>query len=352
MNQKIKKEKVLVGLSGGIDSAVTALLLKEKGYQITALFFILNEKQRRTLKKAEKIAEILGIKLIRQDLSCQFKNKIIENFLKAYGKNETPNPCINCNAEIKFKFLEKIAQKYQFNWIATGHYARIYKGKGKLYVRKAKDKGKDQSYFLYRLKPSILKKVIFPLGNYKKRDIIKKAKSSPLARLNFQRESQDLCFFSKKETLKKYLKKFFKENRGQILNESLEHLGWHSGLHFYTKGQRKGLNLPGGPFYVTKKDKRKNVLFVSKKKYHPDLKNNKIIFKKVFWAQKEPKKGRVYQVKIRYVAEPIEAKLNKDNKGQWQANLAKPAWAVTEGQSLVVYEKEKVLGGGVITKVK
>ncbi len=352
MNQKIRKEKILVGLSGGIDSAAAALFLKEKGYQVSAVFFILNEKQRKALKKAEKIAEVLGVKLIRQDLSCQFKNKIVENFLDACGKNKTPNPCINCNAEIKFNFLEKLAQKYQFNWIATGHYARIYKEKNRLYLRKAKDKEKDQSYFLYRLKPSILEKVILPLGDCRKRDIIKRVKSSSFARLNFQRESQDLCFFSKKETLKKYLKKFFKENRGQILNESLEHLGWHSGLQFYTKGQRKGLNLPGGPFYVTKKDKRKNVLFVSRKKYHPDLKNDKILLKKVFWAQEEPGRGRDYQVKVRYAAKPIRAKLIKNNRGQWQANLIKPAWAVAEGQSLVVYDKEKVLGGGVIAKVK
>jgi len=355
LKKKIKKlnaQKVLVGLSGGVDSAVSVLLLKKQGLDPIGTFFIFSENNRKGLKKTMALAEKLGIELIVKDFSNEFEEKIISYFVQEYQAGRTPNPCVFCNSEIKFEKLFQLADARGVKWIATGHYASIdHREDGTLGIRQAFDETKDQSYFLYRIKKNQLKRLVFPLGKIKKEKVKEIAQKNEL--VFSENESQDVCFFQTKEGLSSFLKARINLKKGKIVNEKEEPLGYHLGQALFTIGQRQGIKLSNGPFFVIGKDAKKNWLKVTSCRNHPRLWAKNVLLEKVSWTGTKPLQDRKYFLKSRYRAKPSAGKIFFSKKEKaWEVNMETPQWAMAEGQSLVVYdERGFVWGGGVIKKV-
>lgn len=257
-------------MSGGIDSSVSAALLKKAGFDVVGAFMKF-WKQGESLnrccsieaeKRARKVAKILNIPFYVFNLEREFKKRIVDRFIEDYGKGITPNPCIICNEEIKFGLFLKKAKGLNADFIATGHYAGLRKKGNKTLLIKGKDENKDQSYFLYRLKENDLEHILFPLSSHKKEETYKLAKKFKLPVLNIK-ESQEICFVPK--TINEFLAPYLKTKKGNIIDIKGRILGTHSGLHFYTIGQRKGIDLPNGPHFVLRKDMKGNNLVVTKK---------------------------------------------------------------------------------------
>ncbi len=330
--------KAIIAISGGVDSAAASLLLKEKGFKAEAVFFKLFEGSFEAEKRARKVARFLNIPFSVIDIRKRFKKEIIDYFLKEHKKGRTPNPCVVCNREIKFKVLFEELKKKKADYIATGHY--VIKKNNKLF--KAKDEKKDQSYFLWKLDKDIIEKCLFPNGIFTKEEIRKKAKESGIPVFDAQ-ESQEVCFIEK--TTEDFLKKYLKKNLGKIKDKKGNILGSHDGLWFYTIGQRKRIGLSGGPFYVIKKDLKNNVLIVSKDK--KDLLSKKLKAKDVNWISEKPSFPLKVKAKIRYGHKASEAEVFEKGIVEFK----NPQEAVTPGQSAVFYRKEELLGGGIIDKI-
>lgn len=345
----VKNKKVLIALSGGADSAVSAFLLKKLGYQVIAIYFDMLEKNDE-YEKAKKIAEFLEIRLIRKNIRASFKKEVIGCFIDEYRKNRTPNPCVACNPKIKFSNLLKLANETRADYVATGHYAKIAKRGDKYLLQKAKDEKKDQTYFLYRLAQGQLGRVIFPLANIFKQQVKKIAKKNriPVS----PEESQNVCFFKDGENLGKFLKKYFKASSGEIQDETGKFLGKHGGLELYTSGQRFGLGLCGGPYFVTGKDIKKNILLVSKNRNHPLIRPRFARINKSIWIAGQPIINKKYQVKSRYQAKETPSKVvKKISDGGYIVDLGSLQWAPATGQSLVFYDGDTVAGGGIVDKI-
>ncbi len=322
--------KVIVAISGGIDSSVAAALLKRAGFDVGGVFFRLYDSSRFRggEKRAKKIAKILKIPIQILDLRKEFKEMVIDYFLKEYKAGRTPNPCVVCNKEIKFKFLLDRARVSGADLAATGHYARLKQGK----LLRAKDKEKDQSYFLWQLSQEQLKRVLFPVGGYTKEEVKILARKFKLPVFEAP-ESQEVCFeFS------------LPQNPGPIryAPPGGAHLGNHQGLAFYTIGQRKGIGLSEGPYWVLDKDLKKNLLIVTKNER--DLYKKELTFKKANWISgKTPKTSLKIKAKIRYRHKPASAILYKN-----KVIFTRPQRAITPGQSVVFYRGQALLGGGII----
>lgn len=361
--------RVVVAMSGGVDSSVSAALLKEAGFDVIGVFMkfwagddLAKEYNRccskESEKRARKVAAVLKIPFYVIDFKKEFKSKIVDSFLVDYKKGITPNPCVVCNKKIKFGLLLKKAKILGADFIATGHYARIKnlassknldscfarikKEDGLLVLIKAKDKEKDQSYFLWKLNQNQLKHILFPVGGYMKSEVRKIAKDFRLL-VSDAPESQEVCFIPR--TTNAFLKKYLKIKPGKIISVKGKVLGEHQGLWFYTIGQRKGIKLPKGPFYVAAKDKKRNLLIVSKNK--KDLYQKQAVLKEVSWiSRKVPKLLRI-KAKIRYRQKLAKARIVKI-KNKYVLIFDRPQKAITSGQSAVIYDKNRVLGGGVI----
>lgn len=338
-----KKQKIIVAISGGIDSAASVLKLQEQGFFVQGVYFEMFEENGKG--DAENVAKQLGIDLEIINLKDDFKERVLDNFFSEYGAGRTPNPCTICNQKIKFEFLLNFADKLGIKMVATGHYVNSRKDGKYNYIAKAGDLKKDQSYFLYRLKSSQLERIIFPLGHLNKEEIIsyvnKRGIKIP------KKESQDICFINSGEKVDDFLAQNLKRKKGDVLDENGEMVGHHDGAWFYTIGQRRGLSLNGGPYYIFKKDIDKNTLFVTKDKDSKALSFEKIYFENVSWIGREPEQGRKYTVKSRYLAREVTAQIKKFKEG-YLAELEDTQWAVTPGQALVVFDGDLVLGGGVI----
>ncbi|MFO7807560.1 MAG: tRNA 2-thiouridine(34) synthase MnmA [Candidatus Moraniibacteriota bacterium] len=346
MSSRRNCKKILVGFSGGVDSTAAIYFLKKAGYQPVAFHLKLFKEGNE--KFARKIASKLGVEFIIEDISDVFKNKVIDYFIKEYSSNKTPNPCVKCNPEVKFHYLFKKADCLGIEKVATGHYAKIEKEDDCYNLKKGGDKSKDQSYFLYRLSQKELSRTIFPLAEKRKKDLKELLERQ---RISFAKEeSQDLCFFGKKEKLEDFIDSFSVKSRpGEIVNEKGDVLGRHKGLIYYTKGQRKGLLIGGsGPYYVIGKDIENNCLLVSNNVKHPFLLNKEIIVSDCNWICEEPQEGKKYQFKSRYQVDYSEGRIKKLSENKWKASLDVFQYAVSEGQSLVVYDGAIVVGGGVI----
>jgi tRNA-specific 2-thiouridylase len=330
-----KKLRVLVAMSGGVDSSAAAAILKNHGYEVQGVFLNLGQVNlKAALKSAKKVAQKIGIPLKIVDLRKQFKKEIIDYFLKGYQKGITPNPCVRCNKDIKFGLLLKLAEKLKFDYLATGHYIRLSETRfptiptrnrvSRLF--QAKDKNKDQSYFLYNLKQKQLEKLLFPLGNYTKEQVRKMADKRHLPYL--KKESQDICFLDCEH--KEYLKK---------------HLKLKNGLPLYTIGQRYGISMGGGiPFYVVDKNIKKNLLIVASKADESKFYKKEIKIKNANWISgKIPDIKKIYKARIRYRQDLQSCRI----KGT-KIIFTKPQRAVTPGQSLVLYDGAELLGGGII----
>lgn len=360
MVKKVKPQKVLVAMSGGVDSSVAAALLKEAdGFDVIGVFMKfwlapdengLERKWNRCCspeaeKRARFVASKLKIPFYVLNFENEFKKRIVDYFLKGYKKGITPNPCIVCNKEVKFGLLLKKARQLGAKFIATGHYARIKEGKDGIRLIKAKDKEKDQSYFLWRLNQKQLSHILFPIGGYAKEEVRKMSKKFKL-KLSGVSESQDVCFV--KPATNDFLKRYLKTKPGKIVNTKGKTIGEHQGLWFYTIGQRKGINLSGGPFYVTDKDLKKNLLIVSKNK--KDLYKREVIVKNVNWISgKVPELPIKVKIKIRYRHKAANATISKIKNKKYKLQFKTAQKAVTPGQSAVFYKKNQILGGGIIS---
>jgi len=328
---KKKNKKAIVAISGGIDSSVSAALLKRAGFDVIGLFMKLwsNFDQR----QARRVAKRLGISFYVLDLQKEFKKKIVDYFLAEYRTGRTPNPCVVCNKEIKFGLLFKKILSLNADYIATGHYARIRGNK----LLKGKDKEKDQSYFLWQLNQKMLKKILFPVGDYTKTEVRELAKKFKLPVLDIP-ESQEICFVQ--TTTADFLRKHLKSKPGNIVNTNGAVIGKHQGLWFYTIGQRKGIELPEGPFYVFDKNIKKNALTVTKNE--KDLYKKELRFKEANWI-KEAKLSLRVNAQIRYRHKENLATVKKN-----KVIFDKPQRAITLGQSAVFYKGRELLGGGII----
>lgn len=360
--KKSNSKKVLVAMSGGVDSSVAACLLKDQGYEVAGVFlhfwkdespsFGSRAENRccslESLLDAKAVATKIGIPLFTFDYSAEFKEKVVDTFLNEYQAGNTPNPCVTCNKQIKTARLLKQARALGFDYLATGHYLKIEKqGKEQVLLR-AKDKNKDQTYFLYTLSQDELKHLLFPLGNYKKPQVRKLAQKYGL-KIAAKAESQDICFLSGDHNI--FLKKYLKLNKGDIkILGTDEKIGEHLGLPLYTIGQRRGLVGGIGPFYVADFDYKNNILYVVKEWNDKILYKREFIVKNVNWlSSKAPKKNFKAQVIIRYGHKAVNCEvLLLKNKNTYQVIFSRPQRAITPGQSAVFYDGQKVLGGGII----
>ncbi len=373
------KKKVLVGMSGGVDSTVTACLLQEQGYEVIGVHLrfwtdptiFSDEEQEKFpqnkcctlegLTKTRKIAAKLGIPFYVLNFEDIFKEQVVDFFIDGYGEGITPNPCVECNRSVKFGlFLDKM-KEMGADYVATGHYARkvevIENGEITYKVLTAKDKSKDQSYFLYTLTQEKLRHILFPIGEFTKPEVRELAKKFGIDEVNNQKESQNLCFFPERDHsafLQRYLEK---QNfvPGPIITTTGQKIGTHQGLPLYTIGQRKGLGIggikgvktEGEPWYVVKIDKEKNALVVGK---HQDLYTQGFIADQLsFISGKIPPDGTEFITKIRHRFLPQPAKVKSENK-KITVEFLSPQRAVTPGQSVVFYQNEELIGGGIISK--
>jgi len=290
-------------------------------------------------KRARAVADKLDIPFYVFNFEKEFKKKVVDYFLKNYKLGLTPNPCVVCNKEIKFKLLFKKLSTLRADYIATGHYARIKEGG----LLKGRDKNKDQSYFLWQLTSRLLNKVLFPVGGYTKTEVRKLAKKFKLPVLDIP-ESQEICFIQ--TTINDFLKKHLKAKPGGIINDKGKIIGKHQGLHFYTIGQRKGIKLPEGPFYVLDKDMKRNLLVVTKNE--KDLYKKELFVKNTNWIFDVKFPLRI-MAKIRYRHKPASAIISKQKNNRVKVVFSKAQRAITPGQSVVFCKGQEVLGGGIIT---
>jgi len=354
MNFK-RRKKIIVAMSGGVDSSVAAALLKRAGFNLIGVFMkfwhgVGSGENRccssESEKRARKVAKILKIPFYVFNFEKEFKEKIVDYFLKEHKKGLTPNPCVVCNKEIKFGLLIERALSLNAAYVATGHYARIKQDKNLFHLLKGKDKNKDQSYFLWMLNQKQLERIMFPVGNFTREEVVSLAKKFKLPVLS-ARKSVEICFIL--GDIDDFLKKYIKEKPGRIVSKEGKVIGRHNGLWFYTIGQRKGIKLPSGPYYVIAKDFKKNLLMVSKNE--KDLAKKELVAKNVNWILgKMPKLPLKIKTKIRYRHGAASAIVYKLKTKNYKLTFSKPQRAITPGQSVVFYKGDELLGGGIIER--
>lgn len=361
----MEKTRILVAMSGGVDSSVAALLMKKKGYEVIGAFMKNWSDTKNDLgectwkddrKMAMEIAAKLKIPLITLDFEKEYRKQVIDKMFKQYKKGFTPNPDIDCNEKIKFPLLRKAAEKLDADFIVTGHYAKIKKKKGSHRLSRGEDETKDQSYFLYRLSQKDLAKTIFPIGKFTKKKIRKIAKENKFP--NFDRKGTvGICFVGK-VNLKDFLKKKIKPKKGEILDPEGKQIGNHDGIYYYTIGQRLGprfgMKIERGSegklrrWYVARKNPKKNEI-IAAPEGHPLLYKKEIIIKQPHWISKKPKNNLKVKSRIRQVGELYPSKVIYDEKKKhFKITLKKPVQGVSEGQAIVLYKGKVCLGGGVI----
>lgn len=336
--------KIGIALSGGVDSAVAAYLLKKENYQLAGITFELFESQKETLEKAKNIAQFLKISHYIFDLKKFFKKEIISYFIDSYAKGLTPNPCAWCNRKIKFGKVLKLAVKnLKIEKFATGHYAKIETYKENLLLKRAKDKNKDQTYFLALINYEIIPYLLFPLGDLTKNEV--KSLGKEVFKFLEYKESQDICFL-KNKTLKEFLSLYLPEKKGPVIYGN-KFVGTHSGIHWYTIGQRKGLGIPlGKPLYIIDLDSKENRIILGEEK---DLFSEGLILEDFnfhlplnLWTN--PLAQIRYKTSLKEVKDII--KINREYKILFKD----PVKGVTPGQICAFYENDFLLGGGVIKK--
>ncbi len=423
-----QNKKVVVAMSGGVDSSAAAFLLKKQGYEVIGIFMRLGIDGEDGEAAARQVCQKLNIKFYPINLTQEFKKEVMDYFLNSYARGLTPNPCVKCNQFIKFNGLLKLAEKLGADYLATGHYARLRReipnskfqipnppacladrqvGRGKLQnihlmpschsresgnpgdsgrkvnnrlkviniptaltwipnqvgndnavfkLFRGKDREKDQSYFLYNLTQEQLARVLFPLGDYTKAEVRKIADRAKLPYL--KKESQDICFL--KGDHNDFLRKHLKLKPGPIkvllplakgeIERGSKTIGEHQGLPLYTIGQRRGVEIGGiGPFYVAKCDYKTNTLYVASNGNDPMLYSDKLTAEDVNWiAGQEPKMPLKCEAVIRYRHKPVKCEISAQGGYKYSVKFSKPQRAITPGQSIVFYQGDEVLGGGVI----
>jgi tRNA-specific 2-thiouridylase len=357
------KEKVLVAMSGGVDSSVAALLLREQGYEVIGatmrLWHEADDKARpggccslSDVHDAKRVCDSLGIRHYVLNLEKEFKKYVVDDFVSEYLAGRTPNPCIVCNEKMKFGLLFKKMEALGLDYIATGHYACVVKSGRCFKLKKALDVKKDQSYVLYRLTQKELSKLLLPLGGITKPEIRKMAERAKLP-VAHKAESQEICFVRSNyaDFLSGYVPDAAKKIKpGPIVNMSGKVIGKHKGFPYYTIGQRSGLGISHPvPLYVVKIDPERNTLVAAEK---DAVYSKKVLVGSLGWVNGKPKKFPFScSVKIRYLHKEAPARLFAVGSGI-RVEFKEPQMAITPGQSAVFYKKDTVLGGGIITAEK
>lgn len=351
------KKRVVVGMSGGVDSAVAALLLKEQGYEVIGLFMKNWEDDdtdeycpaKQDFMDVLAVADTLGIEVEGVNFAAEYKERVFSYFLAEYQAGRTPNPDVLCNSEIKFKAFLDHALTLGADWIATGHYARVRERNGLFELLKAEDGTKDQSYFLYRLNQAQLSRTLFPLGNLYKRDVRAMAKKAGLP--NFaKKDSTGICFIGERP-FREFLSRYLPKQPGDMETPEGKVVGRHEGLMYYTIGQRQGLGIggQGEPWFVAGKNMERNVLTVVQGHEHPLLYRNALTSGDLSWISGRPPNTQwVFGAKTRYRQPDAPSVINRVDEESCEVAFASPQWAVTPGQSVVIYESEVCLGGGII----
>jgi tRNA-specific 2-thiouridylase len=355
------KTRVVVGMSGGVDSSVAALLLKQQGYEVAGLFMKNWEdddtdeycSSRQDLIDAVAVADRIGIDIDSINFSAEYKERVFSEFLREYRAGRTPNPDVLCNAEIKFRAFLDHALALGADCIATGHYARIREIDGLFQLLKAEDGTKDQSYFLYRLDQRQLARTLFPLGAIYKREVRALAREAGLPNHD-KKDSTGICFIGERP-FREFLNRYLPGNPGEIYTLEGEPVGRHMGLLHYTLGQRQGLGIggrrdgDGEAWYVAAKDLKRNRLIVVQGHDHAALLSERLVAGDLNWISGvAPHCQWVYGAKTRYRQKDAACAISEVDAQRCIVEFAEPQWAVTPGQSVVVYESQVCLGGGVI----
>lgn len=343
----MQKETVVVAMSGGVDSSASAYLLKEQGYNVIGAIMILTDspKTSDSIKDAEEVCKTLDIKLHIFDLRKEFKDIVINNFITSYQNGTTPNPCIVCNKHFKFGLFYEKAKELGADYIATGHYTKIENG----LLKRANNKAKDQSYFLYGIKKDLLKHIIFPLSDYDSKEEVREIAKRAGLSVNNKKDSQEVCFVPNDDYKTfLYANSSIKDTVGDICLEDGTILGKHTGITNYTIGQRKGLNISyKEPLYVIDIDHIKNKVIVGP---NTKLFHNKLIATDVNFLTDDIEK-EIY-AKIRSRGNLEEAIIEVLANNQAQVTFKNPQRAITKGQSVVFYNKSDIcLGGGIISEI-
>ncbi|MGQ5523861.1 tRNA 2-thiouridine(34) synthase MnmA [Chitinimonas sp. PSY-7] len=349
--------RIVVGLSGGVDSSVTASLLKQQEYDLLGVFMQNweddNDDEFCSIKEDSRdaiaVADIVGIDIELVNFASEYKDRVFAYFLAEYQAGRTPNPDVLCNAEIKFKAFLDYALSMGASKIATGHYARTDIGPdGKTRLLRGIDESKDQSYFLYRLSQYQVSHAMFPLGGLKKTEVRRLAEEAGLPN-HAKKDSTGICFIGERP-FREFLNRYLPKEPGPMLTPEGKRVGEHMGLMYYTLGQRQGLNIggPGEPWYVAGKEIEKNELIVVQGHDHPLLLKNSLEADQLSWiADTAPVPGR-YTAKTRYRQADAACELVGIENGIARVHFTEPQWAVTPGQSVVLYDGPVCLGGGVI----
>jgi tRNA-specific 2-thiouridylase len=360
--------RVVVGMSGGVDSSVAAWVLKQQGYEVIGLFMKNWEDDddseycstRQDWLDAASVADKIGVDIEAVNFASEYKDRVFAEFLKEYAAGRTPNPDVLCNAEIKFKAFLDHAFSLGAEFIATGHYAQVRQdaSSGLVQLIKAVDETKDQSYFLHRLNQVQLSKALFPLGQWRKtlvRDVAQSLNLSNAAK----KDSTGICFIGERP-FREFLNRYLPSDPGKILTDSGVEVGQHHGLAFYTLGQRKGLGIggikgyqnadgTGATWYVARKDLNKNILYVVAEHNHSWLLAQNLVAEQSSWVSgNAPACMKKLGAKVRYRQHDVVATLHKTEPTRFNLQFTEPQWAVTPGQSVVLYDGDICLGGGII----
>jgi len=350
--------KVVVGMSGGVDSSVAALLLKREGHEVVGLFMKNWEDDdtdeycstREDLIDAAAAADVIGVELEAVNFAAEYKDRVFAEFLREYSAGRTPNPDVLCNAEIKFKAFLDHAMRLGAAKIATGHYARVAEKNRSYELLRGTDSAKDQSYFLHRLTQEQLSRVLFPVGELEKREVRRIALEAGLPN-HAKKDSTGICFIGERP-FREFLNRYLPKVPGPIVDDKGRAIGEHIGLAFYTIGQRKGIGIGGAgePWYVAGKDLAANKLVVVQGHDHPLLMKRSLEAADTSWvAGAAPAIGSGHTAKTRYRQADAPCTLHKVLESEIRVEFPTPQWAVTPGQSVVLYDGEACLGGGVIT---
>ena len=352
---------VIVGMSGGVDSAVAALKLREAGYAVQGLFMSNWEDDgyctaAADFQDARRVCDILGIVLHRVSFAEEYRERVFAHFLSEYAANRTPNPDVLCNREIKFGVCLDYMQRLGASFIATGHYARLRKVGSETHLLKGTDLSKDQSYFLHGVASSALAKTLFPIGEMRKDEVRGLAHAAGLP-IYDKPDSTGICFIGERP-FREFLSRYLRTAAGPIETDSGKVVGEHGGLALYTLGQRSGLHIGGragsaaAPWYVADKQPERNALIVVQDPDHPLLLSDRFEVEQVHWLDAAAASSVPYDcaVKTRYRQSDLACTVSRSNGARWQVDLRQCARAVTPGQYAVFYRGERCLGGGIIAR--
>lgn len=346
-------DRVVVGLSGGVDSAVSAYLLKSQGFEVIGVFMKNWEddeecRAREDLVDAASVADQLAIEIDAVNFSEEYQTRVFSYFLAEYERGRTPNPDILCNTEIKFKAFLEHALGLDADWIATGHYARARRDQGQTALLRGLDPNKDQSYFLHRLTQAQIARVLFPVGELPKPEVRAIAREAKLV-VHDKKDSTGICFIGERP-FREFLSRYLKGTPGPMQTPEGRQVGEHQGLMFHTIGQRQGLGIGGAgeAWYVADKDMDSNTLIVVQGHDHPALFKHSVTLEDCQWISGETPTGPGLSARLRYRQKDLPLTLTALGPGRVQLAFETPQWAVTPGQFGVVYAGDCCLGGGVI----